>query len=55
MQKQKLLKEKSIAKIQASQQATYNSQNAKDDLKALRVRDQVSNNNNYYKYYTDTR
>lgn len=41
MQKQKLLKEKSIAKIQASQQATYDSQAAKDDLKALRVRDQV--------------
>lgn len=41
LQKQKLLKDKSIAKIQANQQATYDSQAAKDELNALRVRDQV--------------
>lgn len=41
LRKQKLLKEKSIAKIQASQQATYDLQAAKDELNALRVRDQV--------------
>ncbi|CAH1737569.1 cilia- and flagella-associated protein 45-like [Aphis gossypii] len=40
-QKQKLLKEKSIAKIQASQQATYDLRATKDELNALRVRDQV--------------
>lgn len=39
--RQKLLKEKAVAKIQASQQATYDSQAAKDELNALRVRDQV--------------
>uniref|UniRef100_A0A2S2RAJ9 Cilia- and flagella-associated protein 45 n=1 Tax=Sipha flava TaxID=143950 RepID=A0A2S2RAJ9_9HEMI len=41
LRKQKLLKEKSIAKIQANQQATYDLQAAKDELNALRVRDQV--------------
>ncbi|VVC24428.1 Hypothetical protein CINCED_3A005033 [Cinara cedri] len=41
LQKQKLLKEKSIAKIQANQLATYETQAAKDELNALRVRDQV--------------
>jgi len=41
-QKQKLLKEKSIAKIQASQQATYDLRATKDELNALRVRDQVN-------------
>lgn len=44
LQKQKLLKEKSIAKIQANQQASYDSQAAKDELNALRVRDQVKLN-----------
>ena len=42
LQKQKLLKEKSIAKIQASQQATYDLRATKDELNALRVRDQVN-------------
>lgn len=48
MQKQKLLKEKSIAKVQASQQATYDSQAAKDELNALRVRDQVIGENSSF-------
>lgn len=46
-QKQKLLKEKSIAKIQANHQATYDLQSVKDELNALRVRDQVSEQTNY--------
>jgi len=41
LQKQKLLKEKLIAKVQANQQATYDLQATKDELNALRVRDQV--------------
>lgn len=45
-QKQKLLKEKSIAKIQANQQATYDLQSVKDELNALRVRDQVGERTN---------
>lgn len=41
VKKQKLLKEKEIAKIQASQKASQDLQAAKDELNALRVQDKV--------------
>lgn len=39
--KQKLMKEKEIAKIQASQKASQDLQAAKDELSALRTQDKV--------------
>lgn len=41
LKKQKILKEKEIAKIQASQKASQDLQAAKDELNALRTQDKV--------------